>query len=111
MLPQKMLRIGVKKRDGGHFKDGPKVDNHEILGNDAYSRVDAAGLLCVHTLLEKFADRGIPKSLSRAVTKIGHPYDVKSSPLRCNKTKKAFQVLGISYEKVLTSDSDGHVHW
>ncbi len=83
-----------RKKDGGRFKDGPKVDNPEILGNDAYSCVDAAGFFCVHTPLEKAADRGISESSSRAVTKIVNPYDVKSPPLRWNETKKAFQVLG-----------------
>ncbi|MCP3712545.1 M23 family metallopeptidase [Paraburkholderia sp. CNPSo 3274] len=83
-----------KKKEGGHFKAGPKVDNPEILGNDVYSCVDAAGFFCVHTALEKAADKGVSESSSRAVTKIVNPYDVKSPPLRWNETKKAYQVLG-----------------
>ncbi|WP_155836892.1 hypothetical protein [Paraburkholderia mimosarum] len=83
-----------KKKEGGHFKTGPEVDNPEILGNDAYSCVDAAGFFCVHTSLEKAADQEVSESSSRAVTKIVNPYDVKSPPLRWKETEKAYRVLG-----------------
>jgi hypothetical protein len=83
-----------KKREDSHFKIGPKIDNPEVLGNDVYACVDAAGFFCVRTPLEKAADKGVSESSSRAVTKIVNPYDVKSPPLRWNETKSAYRILG-----------------
>ncbi|CAM2197648.1 Predicted chitinase [Paraburkholderia kururiensis] len=83
-----------KKKEGNNFKPGPKINNPEFIGNDTYSCVDIAGFFCVHTALQKAADHGISESVSRAVTKIVNPYDVKSLPLRWRETQNSYRALG-----------------
>ncbi|MDR5794899.1 peptidase M23 [Caballeronia sp. LZ008] len=83
-----------KKIVDGRPMPGPRIDNPEIAGNDAYTAVDTAGFFCARYSVTKAADKGVTRDASLSVTKAINPGDRLSPPNRWKETQDAFWILG-----------------
>ncbi|WP_156481343.1 hypothetical protein [Herbaspirillum rubrisubalbicans] len=74
-------------------REGPVIDDPQIVADVPYNAVDTAGFYCVKTNILKAADGGATEKASAAVTKLVNPYERPPAPRRLNETLLSYRIL------------------